>query len=65
MSRQTTAWYTDAVAPTVHGQWVTDRSTQSSRAFTYDEAGRLTDVTDVPEVGAPCSQVGHRPPVHV
>ncbi|MGA9315200.1 MAG: RHS repeat-associated core domain-containing protein, partial [Solirubrobacteraceae bacterium] len=39
-------WYSDAVAPSIHDQWITQQSTQTAQTYTYDEAGRLTQVLD-------------------
>ncbi len=39
-------WYSDAVAPSIHGQWITQQSTQAAQTYTYDQAGRLTQALD-------------------
>ena len=39
-------WYSDVVVPSIHGQWITQQSTQAAQTYTYDEAGRLTQVLD-------------------
>jgi RHS repeat-associated protein len=39
-------WYSDVVVPSIHGQWITQQSTQAGQTYTYDEAGRLTQVLD-------------------
>ena len=41
-------WYTDAVVPTIHGQWAKQTSTFSKQAYSYDAAGRLTQVQNTP-----------------
>ncbi len=42
------AWYTDAVVPTIHGQWAKQTSSLSRQAYSYDAAGRLTQVQNTP-----------------
>jgi RHS repeat-associated protein len=44
-------WFTDTVAPSIHGQWLEQTSTLSHQAYTYDGAGRLTQVQDTPAGG--------------
>ncbi len=39
-------WYSDVAVPSIHGQWITQQSTQAAQSYTYDEAGRLTQVLD-------------------
>ncbi len=39
-------WYSDTVVPSIHGQWITQQSTQAAQTYSYDEAGRLTQVLD-------------------
>jgi RHS repeat-associated protein len=41
-------WFSDAVVPSIHGQWLEQTSTLSHQAYTYDAAGRLTQVQDTP-----------------
>jgi RHS repeat-associated protein len=41
-------WFSDAVVPSIHGQWLEQTSTLSHRAYTYDAAGRLTEVQNTP-----------------
>jgi RHS repeat-associated protein len=41
-------WYRDSVVPSIHGQWMSQTSTLSTQAYTYDEVGRLTQVQDTP-----------------
>ncbi|HEV3047041.1 MAG TPA: RHS repeat-associated core domain-containing protein [Solirubrobacteraceae bacterium] len=37
-------WFSDNVAPSIHGQWAEQTSTLSHQAYTYDADGRLTQV---------------------
>lgn len=41
-------WFRDVVVPSIHGQWLEQTSTLSHEAYTYDAAGRLTQVQDTP-----------------
>jgi RHS repeat-associated protein len=41
-------WFSDAVVPSIHGQWLSQSSTLSKQAYTYDAAGRLTQVENTP-----------------
>ena len=41
-------WLTDDVTPTPAGQWASQSSTLSAETYTYDEAGRLTEVEETP-----------------
>lgn len=41
-------WYTDTIVPTIHGQWAKQTSTFSKQAYSYDAAGRLTQVQNTP-----------------
>jgi RHS repeat-associated protein len=41
-------WFSDAVTPSIHGQWLTQTSTLSHQAYTYDKDGRLTQVQNTP-----------------
>jgi RHS repeat-associated protein len=41
-------WFSDSVVPSIHGQWLSQTSTLSSESYTYDAAGRLTQVQDTP-----------------
>jgi RHS repeat-associated protein len=47
-------WYSDNVVPSIAGKWLSQSSTLSSQVYTYDEAGRLTQVQDTP-VGKGCT----------
>jgi RHS repeat-associated protein len=47
-------WYSDSIVPSVHGQWLSQASTFSSQAYTYDAAGRLTKTQDTP-AGSGCT----------
>lgn len=46
-------WFTDAVVPSIHGQWLSQTSTLAKQAYAYDAAGRLTQVQNTP-VGKGC-----------
>jgi RHS repeat-associated protein len=41
-------WFSDTIVPSVHGQWLEQTSTLSHQAYTYDAAGRLTQVQNTP-----------------
>jgi RHS repeat-associated protein len=41
-------WFKDTVEPSIHGQWLEQTSTLSHQAYTYDSAGRLTQVQNTP-----------------
>jgi RHS repeat-associated protein len=41
-------WYSDSVVPSIAGQWISQTSTFSGQAYTYDNVGRLTKVQDTP-----------------
>ncbi len=41
-------WYSDSIAPSIHGQSLSQASTFSTQAYTYDAAGRLTRTQDTP-----------------
>jgi RHS repeat-associated protein len=41
-------WFEDTVVPSIHGQWLEQTSTLSHQAYTYDAAGRLTQVQNTP-----------------
>jgi RHS repeat-associated protein len=41
-------WFSDSVVPSIHGQWLEQTSTLSHQAYTYDGAGRLTQVQNTP-----------------
>jgi RHS repeat-associated protein len=40
--------FSDSVEYSIHGQWLVQHSTLSSQVYTYDEAGRLTQVQNTP-----------------
>jgi RHS repeat-associated protein len=49
-------WYSDEITPSIHGQWLSQVSTLSSQSYSYDSAGRLTQVKDTPAgVGQACT----------
>jgi RHS repeat-associated protein len=41
-------WYTDTVVPSAEGQWLKQTSTLATENYTYDGAGRLTQVQETP-----------------
>jgi RHS repeat-associated protein len=41
-------WFSDSVVPSIHGQSLSQTSTLSSQSYTYDGAGRLTQVQSTP-----------------
>ncbi len=41
-------WYSDAVVPAIAGEWLEQTSTLAKEVYTYDKAGRLTQVQDTP-----------------
>lgn len=41
-------WFSDTVAPSIHGQWVSQSSSLSSENYAYDEEGRLDEVQETP-----------------
>ncbi len=41
-------WFSDSVIPSIHGQWLEQTSTLSHQTYTYDQAGRLTQVQNTP-----------------
>jgi RHS repeat-associated protein len=41
-------WFSDKVLPSIHGQWLSQASSLSTQAYTYDQAGRLTQVQNTP-----------------
>lgn len=41
-------WFKDTVVPSIHGQWLEQTSTLSHQTYTYDAAGRLTQVQNTP-----------------
>jgi RHS repeat-associated protein len=47
-------WFSDAVVPSIHGQWLEQASTLSKQAYKYDNANRLTQVQSTP-VGKGCT----------
>ncbi len=47
-------WFSDKIVPSIHGQSLEQTSTLSHQAYTYDTAGRLTQVQNTP-VGKGCT----------
>jgi YD repeat-containing protein len=41
-------WFSDTIIPSIQGQWLEQTSTFSHQAYTYDGAGRLTQVQNTP-----------------
>jgi RHS repeat-associated protein len=46
--KSASAWYSDTIVPTIHGQWAKQTSTFSKQVYSYDAAGRLTQVQNTP-----------------
>ncbi|MGE5700872.1 MAG: SMP-30/gluconolactonase/LRE family protein [Arthrospira platensis] len=46
-------WYSDSTIPSIHGQWITQTSSFATNAYSYDNAGRLTQGQDTP-IGGGC-----------
>jgi RHS repeat-associated protein len=44
-------WFSDAVVPSITGQWLSRTGTLASQNYKYDNAGRLTQVQDTPAAG--------------
>ena len=42
-------WFSDSVSPSSLGQWLSQESSLSAETYTYDSAGRLTQVQDTPK----------------
>jgi RHS repeat-associated protein len=42
-------WYSQDVKSSIHDQWLSADSTQSSQQYAYDKAGRLLQVNDTPK----------------
>ena len=42
-------WFSDGATPSIHGQWLGQTSTLSNQTYTYDAAGRLTEVQSTTE----------------
>ena len=47
-------WFSDSVIPSIHEQWLEQTSTLSHQNYTYDNAGRLTQVQNTP-TGKSCT----------
>jgi RHS repeat-associated protein len=41
-------WFKDTVVPSIHGQWLEQASSLSHQNYSYDAAGRLTQVQNTP-----------------
>ncbi|HEY2142043.1 MAG TPA: RHS repeat-associated core domain-containing protein [Solirubrobacteraceae bacterium] len=41
-------WFSDAIVPSIHGQWLSQASTLSNQSYVYDAAGRLSQVQNTP-----------------
>jgi RHS repeat-associated protein len=48
-------WFKDTVVPSIHGQWLEQTSTLSHQSYTYDAAGRLTQVQNTPTATKHCA----------
>jgi hypothetical protein len=54
-------WYVDEVTPSIHGQSLAQSSSLSSQLYSFDAAGRLSQVDDTPStpgIGLPLSARG-------
>jgi RHS repeat-associated protein len=47
-----TTWFAEDIQESIHGQWLRRDSNLSDQDYTYDKAGRLTQVTDTPAGGS-------------
>lgn len=45
---QKCVWFSDSAVPSIHGEWLTQQSSLASYGYTYDAAGRLTEVKETP-----------------
>jgi RHS repeat-associated protein len=50
-------WYSESETPSIHGQALSQTSTLSSQAYTYDASGRLTRTQDTPAGGGCTTRV--------
>jgi RHS repeat-associated protein len=41
-------WFNDTVVPSIHSQWLSQNSSFAAQNYTYDAAGRLTQVQNTP-----------------
>jgi RHS repeat-associated protein len=41
-------WLSDSALPSIHGQWMSQQSTLATQNYSYDQAGRLTQVQETP-----------------
>jgi RHS repeat-associated protein len=48
-------WFKDVVVPSIHGQWLDQTSGLSHQTYTYDAAGRLTQVQNTPTASKVCT----------
>ena len=47
-------WFKDTIMPSIHGQWLEQKSTLSRQIYAYDNVGRLTQVQNIP-IGKSCT----------
>jgi RHS repeat-associated protein len=47
-------WYTDKVAPSIRGEWLSQTSSLSKETYRYDELGRLAEAQETP-TGKDCT----------
>ncbi|HXB64891.1 MAG TPA: DUF6531 domain-containing protein [Solirubrobacteraceae bacterium] len=47
-------WFKDTIAPSIHGEMLTQASSLASETYSYDNAGRLSEVQETP-TGKGCS----------
>jgi YD repeat-containing protein len=48
-AKGSSTWYSDAVAISIHGQWMSQASTLQSDSYSYDNIGRMTEVQETPQ----------------
>jgi len=51
VQRAGTAWYSDTITPSIHGQWIKHSGPINAQTYAYDTAGRLTQAADTPTNG--------------
>lgn len=51
VQRAGTPWFSDAIAPSIHGQWIKHSGPTNAQTYGYDQAGRLNQAADTPTNG--------------
>lgn len=46
--KEAPVWFTDSIAPSIHGETLEQTSTLAKEKYTYDNAGRLTETQETP-----------------